>query len=478
MAYTLKFKYSWIVLVLSFFCTSLTAQEIPAGIEPATPSDDNGAPFTIRSIIIAGNKRTRDEIILREVPFKVGERFSLQSLLKQFEKARTQLMNTQLFHDVVVAMKGSEGYAVDVQVDVRERWYIFPFPYIRPVDRNMNQWLFKEGASMDRIDYGLKLVSHNTTGNNDRFRFWIINGYTKQVSFTYERPYIDQNMKWGIVTSFGIGKNKEVNYNTVDDKQVFYKDEHYIRSFATAGFALTYRPAIKTKHQFGINYVREHINDTVVALNPKYFNKRQNLVQFPELYYTMKYYDLDYIPYPTKGYAVELNVGKKGFNKDMNQWHLTAKGSGNWRTGKKSFVNATVFGSLRMPFDQPYFMQKLLGYNDAFMQGYEYYVIDGVAGGYLKTSYVRELFSFNTKKPFSRDQLNCKIPFRFYGKVYGNAGYVYNAYPGENTLCNQMLYSAGMGLDILTIYDFTIKLEWTFNQLGQNGLFLHRKSIF
>ena len=71
-----------------------------------------------------------------------------------------------------------------------------------------------------------------------------------------------------------------------------------------------------------------------------------------------------------------------------------------------------------------------------------------------------------------------RIPFNFYGKIYGNTGYVYNPQPGENYLTNRMLYSTGIGIDVLTLYDFTLKLEWSFNQLGQNGLFLHRKSIF
>ena len=61
---------------------------------------------------------------------------------------------------------------------------------------------------------------------------------------------------------------------------------------------------------------------------------------------------------------------------------------------------------------------------------------------------------------------------------FGNSGYIYNPQPGDNFLSNRMLYSGGLGIDILTSYDFTLKLEWTFNQLGQNGLFLHRKTIF
>ena len=112
------------------------------------------------------------------------------------------------------------------------------------------------------------------------------------------------------------------------------------------------------------------------------------------------------------------------------------------------------------------------------MQGYEYYVVDGVAGGFIKTTYTRELFSFNIKSPGKKMQLPEKVPFRFYAKIFGNAGYVHNPQPGANFLSNKMLYSAGIGIDIFTAYDFTMKLEWTFNQLGQNGLFLHRKSIF
>ena len=192
----------------------------------------------------------------------------------------------------------------------------------------------------------------------------------------------------------------------------------------------------------------------------------------------MSYYDLDYIPYPTKGYAAEVTLGKKGLNNIINVWHLSAKGAGSWHTGKKSFFNVVAYGSIRLPFKQPYFMQRFLGYGDAFMQGYEYYVVDGVAGGFIKTTFTRELFSFSVKSPGKKSQLPERIPFRFFPKIYANAGYVHNPLPGENRLSNRMLYSAGFGLDILTAYDFTLKLEWTFNQLGQNGLFLHRKSIF
>jgi hypothetical protein len=225
-------------------------------------------------------------------------------------------------------------------------------------------------------------------------------------------------------------------------------------------------------------YTKEVVGDTVVKLNPIYFPSSKRQVSFPELYYRMSYYDLDYIPYPTKGYAADVYVGKKGFDKTINLWQLAANATGLWHTGQKTFFTLIGYGAIKLPFKQPYVTQHMLGYSDIYLQGYEYYVIDGVVAGYIKTAFTRKLVQFKIKLPEGKGWRAQNIPFTFYGKIYGNAGYVYNPQPGENSLTNKMLYSGGIGLDIFTIYDFTVKLEWSFNQLGENGLFLHRKSIF
>jgi hypothetical protein len=192
----------------------------------------------------------------------------------------------------------------------------------------------------------------------------------------------------------------------------------------------------------------------------------------------MTFYDLDYIPYPTKGYAAEVMIDKRGINKAVNLWQFSVKGSGNWPTGKKTFLSLNTYAVIKLPYNQPYASQRLLGYSDVFMQGYEYYVIDGAAGGYVKASLTRKLFDFGIRVPGTKKFAPFRIPFNIYGKIYGNAGYIYSPDPGNNFLSNKMLYSSGIGLDITTIYDFNLKLEWSFNQLGQNGLFLHRRTIF
>jgi outer membrane protein assembly factor BamA len=441
------------------------------------PSD--GATVTVGRIYITGNRKTREAIILREISFKTGEQYPLSHLVKKFETSRKQLLNTSLFTSVIVAAKNITGEVIDIEVDVHERNYLFPVPYFRPVDRNLNQWLVEKHASLSRVNYGAKLYYNNATGNNDKLRLGITAGYTRQFSFNYDRLYFDKKMKWGVKLTFSIGNNHEVNYNTVNDKQVFIKDENdFVRNFSNTSVQFTYRPRIKTRHSFGIGFSTESISDTVLALNPKFFENGRKKIGYPGIYYNLTYFDLDYIPYPTKGYALDVNAGRSGFAKNMNVWQIHTKALAYWPVSDNSFISTNLYAGIKFPFRQPYFSQRMLGYGDVYMQGYEYFVVDGAAGGYLKAALNRRLFDFNIKTPSRKNNPSAHIPFGIFGKIFTNAGYVYNPDPGENSLSNTFLWSGGIGIDIVTWYDITVKLEWAFNSLGQNGLFLHRKTIF
>ncbi|MGQ0737609.1 MAG: POTRA domain-containing protein [Bacteroidota bacterium] len=469
-------KYNWLVFFFCLCCLRLPAQmtnRVPSPIPEAS------GYYTIGNIIIAGNKKTKNEIIERELTFKREEQMSAEELVNKMETGRQQLMNTTLFNHVMIAVKDYDGSRVNILVEVKERWYLFPVPYFKPVDRNLNQWLVEQEGSLDRVNYGAKLSYNNVTGRNDKFRLWLINGYSKQISFSYQRSYIDKNLKWGLATSFAMGKNREINYNTVNDKQVFLKDpDRYVRRLMNGHIAVSFRPAIRAKHSFGIGFSSEEVNDTIVALNPSYFKPGRNRIGYPSLFYNLSYFNVDYIPYPTKGYAAQVSLSKNGLNQTINLWQLHIKGLANWPLAPKTFLHLNGYAGIKLPFKQPWFNKRFFGYGDINMQGYEYFVTDGVAGGFLKTTLSRELLNFKLRLPKGKGREAERIPFRVFGKIYGNTGYVHNPQPGENDLSNKMLYSGGVGIDIVTLYDVAIRLEWSFNQLGQNGLFLHRKTIF
>jgi outer membrane protein assembly factor BamA len=472
-----KFPYHYFLLLFLLISDISIAQlGGPAGNDSVSRS--NGQ-FEIGQIYVEGNAKTKADIIIRELPFITGQNYNLKELSDQFDIAKKQLMNTMLFHDVHVTVCSFEGNKVDIAVNVKERWYLFPVPYFKPIDRNLNQWLIEQKADLSRVNYGLKLMYYNASGHNDKFRFWLINGYSKQLALSYDRLYIDHKMKWGFRMGFAMGKEHELNYATIEDKQAFLRSNtSYLHKFFTAGAELTYRNKINTRHAFGISYLKERVADTVLLANSNYFGKGQKQVSIPELHYTMTYYNLDYIPYPTKGYAAKLSISKKGLEQKNSVTELQARGLGIWSVIPKTFLSIQAFAGLKLPFDQPYFNQRFLGYGDAFLQGYEYYVVDGVAGGFSRVTLTRSLFDFNVRLPKGIGKTVNQVPFKVYAKVFENSGYVYNPNVATNSLSNKWLHGGGIGIDIMTLYDFTFRFEYSFNQLGQNGLFLHRKTIF
>ena len=133
---------------------------------------------------------------------------------------------------------------------------------------------------------------------------------------------------------------------------------------------------------------------------------------------------------------------------------------------------------IKLPFSQPYIGKQFIGYDGRYLQGYEYYVIDGVAGSYAKATLSRPIFSTHIHIPSQRFKSLSSIPVKMYAKAFANTGYVYNTTAGENQLTNRFLYSGGIGLDIVTYNDFVIKIEWSFNRLGENGVYLHQRSDF
>jgi len=133
-------------------------------------------------------------------------------------------------------------------------------------------------------------------------------------------------------------------------------------------------------------------------------------------------------------------------------------------------------GTLRIPFDQPYINQRMFGYGDFYLRGLEQYVIDGVAGILFKNTLRRKILSFNILSPFNTSFQ--KIPFDFYAKTYVDAGYSHNTFSESNYLVNRMMYTAGFGIDMVTIYDVILRFEYSFNQMGQSGFFFHVKNDF
>jgi hypothetical protein len=186
---------------------------------------------------------------------------------------------------------------------------------------------------------------------------------------------------------------------------------------------------------------------------------------------------VDYVHFPLTGWIVEGGILKRGIHKNMNMWQINAKFTKGWQLAKKTFYSLQGNGVLRAPFDQPYINHRMFGYGDMFLRGLERYVVDGVAAFMTRSSLRRELFRFNINTHV-KSRSHDRIPFRIYARTFGDMGYAYNKNFTGNSLTNRMLYTGGLGVDVVTFYDLILRFDYSFNQLGQNGLFLHIKNDF
>jgi hypothetical protein len=115
---------------------------------------------------------------------------------------------------------------------------------------------------------------------------------------------------------------------------------------------------------------------------------------------------------------------------------------------------------------------------DIYVRGLEYYLINCVAGGILKTTLRREIFNLNVSTVFKKSDKYKKIPFKIVGKIYNDLGAAHLPFTNSSFLNNRLLYSFGFGLDILSYYDFIAQFDFSANQLGEKGLFLHLRQEF
>lgn len=470
----------FLCLLLSFAGTGLSAQlaltksNLIYSTSEGGSFSDTTSKFIIGEIDIEGNRLTKDKIILRELSFREGEQYPIHELIQKFNLAQKQLMNTALFESVVVSLQSTQGHEAIVKVLVKERCYIFPIPFVKIVGETMQQW--SKTMDFERVNYGLKLKHKNISGLNDQLDLKWSNVYTKELSLNYSGLSLDHDLKWSAGFSVSHGSTRDMEYCTEQNKRLSFKNgNRFIHSYFQTEISASYRPAIKTKHTFGIGFTKQTYADSLMKMNAK-FSNQNTTVSYPELFYELQYRDFDFTPYPTKGYGANFLFEKKGFNSAVDLCQLTARTTAYWPLSKKCFVNVQVAGAIKLPFDQPYTQQGFIGKNGMFLQGYEAYVIDGVAGGFIKSSFNQSLLNRRFHVASKKIKPLNDIPVKLYAKAFGNAGYIYEKQPGTNFLNNRMLCSGGLGLDVVLFYDVILRFEYSLNHLGQNGLYLHDKS--
>lgn len=228
----------------------------------------------VDSIIIKGNNTTRDEIILRELTFGVGD--TVNSEILKYNKERVYSLG--LFTNVRFrGIQKAEEFVV--RIDVEESWYIWPIPFAQMKDNTIS-----------KITYGVNLLWKNFRGRNETLSTTVGLGYDPSFSITYSNPWLirKDNVFMATALSYKQVVNKSIIAEKLygqefDQKMIGYsltigkRFDIYNEASISGSFLYTENPDNNQKISFSGSPIAR-----IPSAGLSYTYDNRNLKQFPD----------------------------------------------------------------------------------------------------------------------------------------------------------------------------------------------------
>jgi outer membrane protein assembly factor BamA len=432
-------------------------------------TESNAQKVAIHSISFKGNEITKASILQRELFIKKGDSILKKDIQAILESNSVQLRNLKLFSVVRATFNYTDSTAIQINFQVYEIFYWLAQPSITFADRNFNVWWYEKKRDLSRLNYGLSLEKLNMRGRNETLSTGFELGYNKFAYIKYIIPYIDKSMKHGAGFSLSYLSSKEINYETKNNKFLFYKDENqypYNRYVATLFYF--FRPKYRNIHQLQTAFYHYTINSDLYNKNNNFLGGERK-ISFLQCTYKYGYKKINSEIYPTKGMEINIIPSVKLF--DVNQLSLYTHLDYFHPLNKKWSLAFNTRLRLTYVNHISYFNNRAMGLRNDYVRGYEYYVIDGAHFAITRANIRYAIFNTVLNKKIIKS--NIKMPIQLYAKSYYDIGYV-QANTNDNSFLNdKLLKSGGIGIDLSISYYVKIRIEYSINNLQQKGLFLH-----
>lgn len=435
--------------------------------------------FVVSKINVTGNKVTKLSTIDREMLFKEGDTICPDD--DAIKQSRENLLNASLFNFVDFYWTDDDGKqnSKTLTINVVERWYLWPIPYLAYADRNLTSWF--KANDFSRLSYGFDLVYRNLWGLKHELDLTVIAGYNQNLGLSYDIPYLTRKQRLGIKASGGFTRDREVAYITNYDKITYFKGgDDYAQEAFYAYLMPYYRFGYRNKLSLQLRYDDRTFNDSLPELNPDFGNPEGTRFQYFTLSAVFKNDYRDDHNYPLDGHYLELELTKIGFGhydytpdlfygKVTADWYTPIKGRFYWASNITMKVSDSNTA--------PYFLSQGFGYKNDYVRTYDLYVVDALNYGIIKNNLKFEILKPVTKHlPLIKNDRFGKIHLALYANLFFDMGYTWNVVVPEgftSRLANKFIYGTGFGIDFVTYYDKVLRLEYGVNGLGEMGFFVH-----
>ncbi len=306
----------FLVFLSSFFQAQEQTTPITSVSTSSSSQVDTLAVRTLRvnRILIIGNNVTRARIITRELSLKPGDTISSSRIDNQLVRDRAKIYNLRLFNTVVVRWLEFDpvNNAIDIIVELSERWYTFPSPIFELSDRNFSEWWHNYDHDWKRVNYGLRLYQTNFRGRNEKVRLTTQFGYTRKFLLTYSIPNIGLTQKHGLIFDIGYDEPKNVAYFTKDHKLLYLESQKTLKRQLGVSVTYTYRRSFYETHGISLEYQTSRVADTIPVLNENFFKDGDTRQRLASIGYSFNSEHRDVVAYPMKGYQFTFYAQKTG----------------------------------------------------------------------------------------------------------------------------------------------------------------------
>jgi outer membrane protein assembly factor BamA len=467
--------------VFIWFVFTLPIQGHAIGKSKEKPLQDS-TYVIVNQVIVAGNTKTKEKVITRELLFQKGDTIFTERLDGLIQKSNDNLYNTSLFNFTHINIVHDTDKYIQIYVVVEERWYLWPYLILEQADRNLSSFFHEQDWS--RINYGLMLVKYNFRGRRETLKVKVRLGYKEQFQIYYQIPFFLNHPKHGISTEVNWFRQKEVQYATYYDEPYLQKDyTQYGLRYQNAYFGYTYRKEHNVKHNITIGFNNSAIVDSIAILNPNYFGAGKTKNQYFSLSYEYDFDKRNYKQYPLTGYNIDLTASLKGLNiipEEMPTiWEIQSTAYSYFDIGSRWYSGAGAKLKVSNPKKQPYSIEQGLGYSDV-LRAYEYNLIDGqqfiTARAFIKYAIIP--FTVRQIEYLGWKKFN-KIHYSLFANAFIDQGFVRDVNPERtNTLPNSYLMSFGLGVDLVAYYDQIFRFEYSMNRHGEHGFFINIGKAF
>lgn len=270
------------IILLLFLPTLLFSQQMD--------NDREGVP--VDTVLIFGNEKTHNEVILREIPFTFPDTLTESD----FQLIQNRLTNLFLFSRVELRLQPDPA-GNRLLILVTEHWYIFPLPI-----------LFINERDWSKISAGLQFTHFNFRGRNEKFSIggWL--GYNPAFQINYYNPWLGKDARLILGANFIYRKRAN---------KIFDFDESQVKFALTIGRQINLNFKIQTT--LAVQQVK--LPEPYQAYSAS--GKGKDIFPNIALEMTADYRDL--YEYPKKGWFLQASLQKSGFGgKQPDFWRFSS----------------------------------------------------------------------------------------------------------------------------------------------------------